>query len=85
MADAGTGVVAQIADCRAPAMGARSMSVHMQAAEPGLSSGSRGARTDPRCPEPLARSAGPLLVSAASGSQIETAPMGTKGPSQSRR
>jgi hypothetical protein len=31
-------------------MGARSMSVHMQAAEPGLSSDSRGARTDPALP-----------------------------------
>jgi hypothetical protein len=42
--------VTQIADCRAHAMGARSMSVHMQAAEPGLSSDSRGARTDPALP-----------------------------------
>ena len=53
--------------------------VHMQAAERGLSSDSRGARTDPALPEPLARFRGPLLVSAASGTQIESAPMATKG------
>jgi hypothetical protein len=58
-------------------MGARSMSVRMQAAEPGLSSDSRGARTDPALPEPLARFHGPLLVSAASGTQIES-PAGDK-------
>ena len=52
--------------------------VHMQAAERGLSSDSRGARTDPALPEPLARFRGPLLVSAASGTQIESAPMATK-------
>jgi hypothetical protein len=51
--------------------------VHMQAAERGLSSDSRGARTDPALPEPLARFRGPLLVSAASGTQIESAPMAT--------
>jgi hypothetical protein len=50
----------------------------MQAAERGLSSDSRGARTDPALPEPLARFRGPLLVSAASGTQIESAPMATK-------
>jgi hypothetical protein len=49
----------------------------MQAAERGLSSDSRGARTDPALPEPLARFRGPLLVSAASGTQIESAPMAT--------
>jgi hypothetical protein len=53
-------------------------SVHMQAAERGLSSDSRAARTDPALPEPLARFCGPLLVSAASGTQIESAPMATK-------
>jgi hypothetical protein len=52
--------------------------VHMQAAERGLSSDSRGARTDPALPEPLARFRGPLLVSAASGTQIESAPMATE-------
>ena len=51
----------------------------MQAAERGLSSDSRGARTDPVLPEPLARFRGPLLVSAASGTQNESAPMATKG------
>jgi hypothetical protein len=50
----------------------------MQAAERGLSFDSRGARTDPALPEPLARFRGPLLVSAASGTQIESAPMATK-------
>jgi hypothetical protein len=57
----------------------------MQAAERGLSSDSRGARTDPALPEPLARFRGPLLVSAASGTQIESAPMATMGKSQSCR
>ena len=52
--------------------------VHMQAAERGLSFDSRGARTDPALPEPLARFRGPLLVSAASGTQIESAPMATE-------
>ena len=42
-------------------------------------SDSRGARTDPALPEPLARFRGPLLVSAASGTQIESAPMATMG------
>jgi hypothetical protein len=51
----------------------------MQAAERGLSFDSRGARTDPALPEPLARFRGPLLVSAASGTQIESAPMATMG------
>ena len=58
--------------------------VHMQAAERGLSSDSRGARTDPALPEPLARFRGPLLVSAASGTQIESAPMATMRQSADR-
>jgi hypothetical protein len=59
--------------------------VHMQAAERGLSSDSRGARTDPALPEPFARFRGPLLVSAASGTQIESAPMATMQKCDSRR
>jgi hypothetical protein len=59
--------------------------VHMQAAERGLSSDSRGARTDPALPEPLAHFRGPLLVSAASGTQIESAPMATRGKPRSWR
>jgi hypothetical protein len=42
--------------------------------EPALSSDSRDTRTGRALLEPLDRSPGPLLVSAASGSQIESAP-----------
>jgi hypothetical protein len=45
--------------------------------EPALSSDSRDTRTGRALLEPLDRSPGPLLVSAASGSLVESAPMAT--------
>jgi hypothetical protein len=65
-------------------MGARSMSVHMQGAEPGLSSDSRGAPRRSRGAGAVGRLPPPLLVPAASGSQIESAPTATMQESDRR-
>ena len=66
-----------LAETRAHTTGARSVPVHMHATWPGLNLESR----DPPCRSRVAGAAGsllgPLLVLAASGSQIESAPTAT--------